>query len=47
MQDAHRLCDALVQAARGEQELAVAIGAYEDAMRRENFRVPDAIRSVA
>jgi 2-polyprenyl-6-methoxyphenol hydroxylase-like FAD-dependent oxidoreductase len=47
MQDAHRLCDALVQAASGEQELAVAIGAYEDAMRRENFRVPDAIRSGA
>ncbi|MGW4792106.1 FAD-dependent oxidoreductase [Nonomuraea sp. NPDC004297] len=47
MQDAHRLRDALVLAAGGELDLSVAIGSYEDAMRRDNFRVPDTIRSGA
>jgi 2-polyprenyl-6-methoxyphenol hydroxylase-like FAD-dependent oxidoreductase len=42
MQDAHRLCEALAQAAGGEQELPSAIGAYEEAMRRENFPERDA-----
>jgi 5-methylphenazine-1-carboxylate 1-monooxygenase len=37
MRDAHRLRDALVLAARGEQELHAAIGSYEDAMRRDSF----------
>ncbi|MFI0423973.1 FAD-dependent oxidoreductase [Spongiactinospora sp. 9N601] len=40
MQDAHRLRDALVQAARGERELPAAIGGYEDAMRRDGFPAP-------
>ncbi|HYQ69126.1 FAD-dependent oxidoreductase [Actinophytocola sp.] len=37
MRDAHRLRDALVRAARGEQELHAAIGSYEDTMRRDSF----------
>jgi 2-polyprenyl-6-methoxyphenol hydroxylase-like FAD-dependent oxidoreductase len=41
MQDAHRLCDALVQAFRGEQDLLAAIGAAEDAMRLNNFPVAE------
>ncbi|WP_431918226.1 FAD-dependent oxidoreductase [Nonomuraea jabiensis] len=40
MQDAHRLCDELVQASRGQQSLRAAIGAYEDAMRRDSFPAP-------
>ncbi|WP_255621768.1 NAD(P)/FAD-dependent oxidoreductase [Pseudonocardia sp. DSM 110487] len=36
MQDAHRLRDALVRAERGEQSLLAAIGAAEDAMRRDS-----------
>jgi 5-methylphenazine-1-carboxylate 1-monooxygenase len=40
MQDAHRLCDALVRAARAEQDLLAAIGAYEDAMRQDNHPSP-------
>jgi 2-polyprenyl-6-methoxyphenol hydroxylase-like FAD-dependent oxidoreductase len=43
MQDAHRLRDALVDAAAGQHGLLAAIGAYEDAMRRENFPTPDAV----
>lgn len=43
MQDAHRLRDALVEVARGERDLVSAIGAYENAMRRDNFPVPDAV----
>ncbi|MFD0886485.1 hypothetical protein ACFQ08_18225, partial [Streptosporangium algeriense] len=41
MQDARRLCDELVQAARGKQDLHAAVGAYEDAMRRDAFSAPD------
>ncbi|MET7339436.1 FAD-dependent monooxygenase [Nonomuraea sp. NPDC005650] len=41
MQDAHRLRDELVQASRGQQSLRAAIGAYEDAMRRDSFPAPD------
>lgn len=41
MQDAHRLHDALIRAARGEQRLLDAIGAYEYAMRRDNFPTSD------
>jgi 2-polyprenyl-6-methoxyphenol hydroxylase-like FAD-dependent oxidoreductase len=41
MQDAHHLSDALIQAARAEQDLLAAIGGYEDAMRRRNFPAPD------
>ena len=37
MQDAHRLCEALVGAHHGRLDLLDAIGAYEDAMRRESF----------
>ena len=33
MQDAHRLCEALIEADRGRVELVEAIGAYEDTMR--------------
>jgi 2-polyprenyl-6-methoxyphenol hydroxylase-like FAD-dependent oxidoreductase len=41
MQDAHRLCDALVQAFRGEQDLPASIGAAEDTMRLNNFPVAE------
>ncbi|MDX2968117.1 FAD-dependent oxidoreductase [Kribbella solani] len=44
MQDAHRLCAQLVQAARGEKELHAAIATYEDVMRHENFTTPTASR---
>lgn len=37
MQDAHRLCEALVDANRGQLNLFDAIGAYEDTMRRTSF----------
>lgn len=37
MQDAHRLCEALVGTYRGQLDLLDAIGAYEDAMRRNSF----------
>jgi 2-polyprenyl-6-methoxyphenol hydroxylase-like FAD-dependent oxidoreductase len=37
MQDAHRLCQALVEADRGRLDLLDAIGAYEDTMRRNSF----------
>lgn len=37
MQDAHRLCEALVEAYRGRLGLLDAIGAYEDTMRRSSF----------
>ena len=37
MQDAHRLCEALVDANRGRLDLLDAIGAYEDTMRRTSF----------
>ncbi|MBB5913571.1 2-polyprenyl-6-methoxyphenol hydroxylase-like FAD-dependent oxidoreductase [Nocardia transvalensis] len=37
MQDAHRLCEALVEVGRGRLALLEAIGAYEDTMRRDNF----------
>lgn len=37
MQDAHRLCEALVAADRGQLTLLEAIGAYEDSMRRDSF----------
>jgi 2-polyprenyl-6-methoxyphenol hydroxylase-like FAD-dependent oxidoreductase len=37
MHDAHCLRDALLRADRGEQDLLAAIGAYEEAMRSENF----------
>ncbi len=48
MRDAHRLRDALVRAARGEQDLATAIGAYEDTMRRESFpAVPRTVERTA
>ncbi|RBQ16324.1 FAD-dependent monooxygenase [Spongiactinospora rosea] len=47
MQDAHRLRDALVQAARGEGTLLAAIGAYEDAMRRDGFPATDVPREKA
>jgi 2-polyprenyl-6-methoxyphenol hydroxylase-like FAD-dependent oxidoreductase len=42
MQDAHRLREALVRAARGEQDLRAAIGACEDAMRRGDVPAVDA-----
>ncbi|OLF12545.1 FAD-dependent oxidoreductase [Actinophytocola xanthii] len=37
MRDAHRLRDALVDVAGGRRGLTAAIGAYEDAMRREHL----------
>jgi 2-polyprenyl-6-methoxyphenol hydroxylase-like FAD-dependent oxidoreductase len=37
MRDAHHLCEALVEADRGRLALLDAIGAYEDAMRRNSF----------
>jgi 2-polyprenyl-6-methoxyphenol hydroxylase-like FAD-dependent oxidoreductase len=37
MQDARRLCEALVEADRGRLDLLDAIGSYEDAMRRTSF----------
>jgi 2-polyprenyl-6-methoxyphenol hydroxylase-like FAD-dependent oxidoreductase len=37
MRDAHRLCEALAEACRGRLTLLDAIGAYEDAMRRDSF----------
>lgn len=43
MQDAHRLRDALVRAAGGQQDLLAAIGDYETAMRRDNFAVEPAV----
>ncbi|MET1072051.1 MAG: NAD(P)/FAD-dependent oxidoreductase [Umezawaea sp.] len=46
MRDAHRLRDELVRAARGEQDPTVAIGAYEDATRRDST-VPDAASRAA
>ncbi|WP_433260613.1 FAD-dependent oxidoreductase [Actinosynnema sp. CS-041913] len=44
MRDAHRLREALVHAARGKQDLITAIGAYEDAMRRDSFPATGATR---
>jgi 2-polyprenyl-6-methoxyphenol hydroxylase-like FAD-dependent oxidoreductase len=46
MQDAHHLCDALIRAAGGKQDLRAAIGAYEDTMRRDNFPAPFTFRWV-
>lgn len=40
MQDAHRLRDALVRVARGEQDLRTAIGACEETMRRDGVPTP-------
>lgn len=40
MQDAHRLRDALIQAASGQRDLLAAIGAHEDMMRRDNVGDP-------
>ncbi|MET0234474.1 MAG: NAD(P)/FAD-dependent oxidoreductase [Kibdelosporangium sp.] len=37
MQDAHHLCEALVEAHRGRLDLLDAIGTYEDTMRRNSF----------
>ncbi|ANN18837.1 FAD-binding monooxygenase [Amycolatopsis orientalis] len=37
MQDAHHLCDALVEAYHGRLDLLGAIGAFEDTMRRTGF----------
>ncbi|MFF0266952.1 FAD-dependent oxidoreductase [Kribbella sp. NPDC004536] len=37
MQDGQRLCDELVRAAQGEQEVQAAIGAYEERMRRDSY----------
>ncbi|GAA3592757.1 NAD(P)/FAD-dependent oxidoreductase [Nonomuraea rosea] len=42
MQDAHRLRDALVAHARGEQDLRTAIGAAEEGMRRDSLPTLDA-----
>ncbi|MEU1879659.1 NAD(P)/FAD-dependent oxidoreductase [Streptosporangium sp. NPDC020072] len=42
MRDARRLRDELVQAARGKRDLRAAIGAYEDATRRDNLSAPGA-----
>ncbi|TMR23782.1 FAD-dependent monooxygenase [Nonomuraea turkmeniaca] len=42
MQDAHRLRDALAAHARGEQDLFTAIGAAEEAMRRDSLPTLDA-----
>ncbi|MEV5891916.1 FAD-dependent oxidoreductase [Nonomuraea fuscirosea] len=40
MQDAHRLCEALIEADRGRLDLIDAIDAYEDTMRRNSFSAP-------
>lgn len=40
MQDAHHLCDALVEAHHGQLDLVDAIDAYEDTMRRNSFFTP-------
>jgi 2-polyprenyl-6-methoxyphenol hydroxylase-like FAD-dependent oxidoreductase len=40
MQDAHHLCEALVEAHRGRLGLTDAIGAYEDTMRHNGFPAP-------
>ncbi|WP_203612694.1 FAD-dependent monooxygenase [Amycolatopsis sp. SID8362] len=37
IQDAHHLCEALVEAHRGRLDLLDAIGSYEDIMRRTGF----------
>ncbi|HEY3480897.1 MAG TPA: FAD-dependent monooxygenase, partial [Streptomyces sp.] len=46
MRDAHRLSEALADAARGRLGLLDAIGAYEDTMRRTSF-TPVAAKATA
>jgi 2-polyprenyl-6-methoxyphenol hydroxylase-like FAD-dependent oxidoreductase len=45
MQDAHRLCEALVETHRGRRDLIDAIDAYEDTMRRNSFSAPAAVKA--
>ncbi|MEU6719704.1 NAD(P)/FAD-dependent oxidoreductase [Nonomuraea sp. NPDC046802] len=45
MQDAHHLCEALVEAYRGRLDLIDAIDAYEDTMRRNSFSAPAAAKA--
>ncbi|AQZ68250.1 Salicylate hydroxylase [[Actinomadura] parvosata subsp. kistnae] len=45
MQDARRLCAALVEAYHGRLDLIDAIGAYEDTMRRDGFPAPAAAKA--
>jgi 2-polyprenyl-6-methoxyphenol hydroxylase-like FAD-dependent oxidoreductase len=45
MRDAHRLRDALVDAARGRCGLVEAIGAYEETMRRDSHTMPVPVRA--
>ncbi|MFC0106006.1 FAD-dependent oxidoreductase [Kibdelosporangium aridum] len=40
MRDAHRLCEALIEADSGRVGLLDAIGSYEDTMRRDSFPAP-------
>ncbi|WP_280370949.1 FAD-dependent oxidoreductase [Nocardia wallacei] len=47
MQDAHHLCEALVDAYHGRLDLVDAIDAYEDTMRRNSFFVPVAANTGA
>ncbi|PRX69462.1 2-polyprenyl-6-methoxyphenol hydroxylase-like FAD-dependent oxidoreductase [Nonomuraea fuscirosea] len=45
MQDAHRLCEALVETDRGRLGLIDAIDAYEETMRRISFSAPAAAKA--
>ncbi|HKS47301.1 MAG TPA: NAD(P)/FAD-dependent oxidoreductase [Amycolatopsis sp.] len=45
MQDAHRLCQALVDTDRGRLDLPEAIGTYEDTMRRNSFSTPVPVKA--
>ncbi|MEU8399886.1 NAD(P)/FAD-dependent oxidoreductase [Nonomuraea sp. NPDC048892] len=47
MQDAHHLCEALVETYRGRLDLIDAIDAYEDTMRRDSFSAPAAVKAGA
>lgn len=40
MQDAHHLCEALVEAQHGRLDLVDTIHGYQHAMRRTSFVVP-------
>ncbi|WP_040406256.1 FAD-dependent oxidoreductase [Amycolatopsis nigrescens] len=45
MRDAHHLCEALVEAHRGQRDLLDAVGSYEDTMRRNSFATPVATKA--
>jgi len=47
MQDARRLCEALVAAAQGDGDLVAAIAAYEDELRTESDQIIDVVMQMA